>query len=140
LIAEFSPKGRYEDHLIATMAQLLWRLQNLATFRLAGHVRTRFYQIINEKAPDKLILTGFEDSPAERAARQEATREAEHQIQKEFGDARLFVEMRDEATVEALEKELEIQERLEGMLERCLKRLLFARPMRAIGRQEYARP
>jgi hypothetical protein len=134
LIAEFSPNGRYENHLIANMAQLLWRLQNLATFRLAGQVRTRFYRLIDEKVPGKPLLIGYgEDDPAERAARQEATREAEHQIRKEFGEARLFLEMPNEATVEALEKELDIQERLEAMLEKCLKRLLFARGVKSIS-------
>ena len=35
LIAEFAPKGALEDHIIATMARLLWRKENLATNRLA---------------------------------------------------------------------------------------------------------
>ena len=35
LIAEFAPQGALEDHIIATMARLMWRKENLATNRLA---------------------------------------------------------------------------------------------------------
>ena len=35
LIAEFVPQGALEDHIIATMARLMWRKENLATNRRA---------------------------------------------------------------------------------------------------------
>jgi hypothetical protein len=35
LIVELSPKGALEDDIVASIARLLWRKQNLGTFRLA---------------------------------------------------------------------------------------------------------
>jgi hypothetical protein len=138
LIAEFSPNGRYEDHIIATMAQVLWRLQNLATFRIAERARERRQELINEKAPPDPTFPSFAlEDPAVLAAYQAAfrvaTQAAEHQTRKEFGDVYELVEMGDRATIEALERELEVKERLEAMLERCLKRLLFARGVKSIS-------
>jgi hypothetical protein len=137
LIAEFNPNGRYEEHIIATMAQVLWRRQNLAAFRIAGHARSRYYQLIREKGPPDELFSALEpfnkEDAATRAAREEATRAAEQRTRKEFGDAYEFVEMGEAATIETLERELEIQERLEAMLERCLKRLLFARGVKSIS-------
>jgi hypothetical protein len=134
LIAEFSPTGRYEEHNIATMAQVLWRLQNLATFRIASQARARRHQLTDEKAPPSNSFSMFdEQDPVARAERKEAFRLAENQTRKEFGAAYELVEMGEAATIEALERELEIQERLEAMLERCLKRLLFSRGVKSIS-------
>ena len=36
LIAEYAPNGVSEDDIVSTMAHLLWRKQNLATFRVAS--------------------------------------------------------------------------------------------------------
>ena len=36
LIAEYAPIGASEDDIVATMARLLWRKQNLKTFRNRG--------------------------------------------------------------------------------------------------------
>ena len=39
LIAEYAPNGASEDDIVATMARLFWRKQNLGTFRIAASVR-----------------------------------------------------------------------------------------------------
>jgi hypothetical protein len=138
LIAEFSPNGRYEEHLIASMAQVAWRLQNLEIFRIVQRARARLQQLINEKAPPDPFFPSFApEDPAVRAAYQaaykEATRAAEQQTRKEFDDVYELVEMGEDANIEALERELEVKERLEAMLEKCLKRLLFARGVKSIS-------
>jgi hypothetical protein len=105
-------------------------LQNLETLRIALRARSLYHHLINEKAPlDPFFETLNRDDPAALAAR----KEAEHQTRKELGDAYKFVETGDIATIEALERELEIRERLEAMLERCLKRLLFARGVKSVS-------
>jgi hypothetical protein len=42
LIAEYSPSGPLEHHYVAELARLIWRLQNLATLRVAKLAREPF--------------------------------------------------------------------------------------------------
>jgi hypothetical protein len=52
LIDEFAPVGALEEDLVADMARLTWRKQNLATFRTAELAKERRGQIIREKLPE----------------------------------------------------------------------------------------
>src|SRR5437867_3773278 len=82
---EFIPVGPLEEDIVADIARLTWRKQNLATFRIAELAQKRLGQIKYEKVPDApLLLPTFDDmDPAEREA---AHRAAEQQARKELGD------------------------------------------------------
>jgi len=41
LITEFAPVGPMDEDIVATMARLLWRKQNLSTYRLAEWAQQR---------------------------------------------------------------------------------------------------
>lgn len=114
LIAEFAPVGRLEKDVIATMARLIWRKQNLLTYRIAEEAQNR---IVNHK-------NWLSDSPQEAA---------EEEIKTELGAASDLVEIGDVATTNYLLKELAIVDRLDGMIDRCLKRLLFVRGLKSIS-------
>ena len=45
VIAEYTPNGVSENDIVATMARVLWRKQNLPTFRIAELARRRCDQI-----------------------------------------------------------------------------------------------
>jgi hypothetical protein len=51
LIAEFTPLGALEEDIVADLARLLWRKQNLATFRIAQLADARRGQIKDETVP-----------------------------------------------------------------------------------------
>jgi hypothetical protein len=51
LVAELTPNGGLEDEIVATLARLLWRRSNLATFRIAKLARQRMTQIRGTIAP-----------------------------------------------------------------------------------------
>jgi hypothetical protein len=51
LIAEFTPVGALEEDIIADLARLIWRKQNLATFRIAELAKERHQTIQYEKVP-----------------------------------------------------------------------------------------
>jgi hypothetical protein len=57
LIAEFNPAGPLEDDIVAALARLIWRKQNLAGFRVPG--ATRYTSLMNsldlEDRVDRLI-------------------------------------------------------------------------------------
>ena len=145
LIAEFTPKGAFEEDIVATMAGLLWRKQNLVTFRIAEFARRRFDQIRNEKLPeDSSSLLPFEPYKAvDPAVREAAIRAAKGQAREELGEIYGLVELAQvgkEATVDWLMKDLEVQERLDALIEKCLKRLLFVRGLKSISNESSSAP
>jgi hypothetical protein len=81
LIAELIPNGALEEDIVATMARLIWRKQNLSTFRIAELARGHCEQLMNELAPEHKPLF----DPAEREA---AIQTAENQARNELGPER----------------------------------------------------
>jgi hypothetical protein len=41
LVAEFAPAGPLEEDIVTSMARLVWRKQNLSTYKLAALARNR---------------------------------------------------------------------------------------------------
>jgi hypothetical protein len=67
------------------------------------------------------------------ADREEAIRAANDQARKELGDKYDLVEIGEAATFDGLTKDLDIEERLDGMIDRCVKRLLLLRGLKSIS-------
>jgi hypothetical protein len=126
LIAELKPNGPLEDDIVATIARLLWRKQNLSTFRIAELARNRCAKLTSEKLP-------FDLAKFDSVAREEATRAAHDQARKELRDAYALVEVGEAATVDRLLRDLEVEERLEAQIEKCFKRLLVLRGLKSIS-------
>ncbi len=134
LIAELAPDGALENDIVATMARLVWRKRNLMTFRIAELARDRCVQIRSKIPQDEAILKSFEPFKiVDPAVREAATRAAEHQIRTELGETYELVELGEAATVDRLMKDLEVQDRLDAMIDKCLKRLLFLRGLKSIS-------
>src|SRR5262249_1169441 len=67
VIAEFSPVGALEEDIIADIAHLTWRKQNLPIFRIAEQANARHQKIISEKVPsDGPSLLSFTDPAVAR--------------------------------------------------------------------------
>jgi hypothetical protein len=140
LIAEFKPVGALEEDIVADMARLTWRKQNLASFRIARLAKERHRKIVYEKvlrvdydfSDDDFQIDDFSDDidPAER---REGYRAAEEQARQELGDIYQLIDMGEPATVEGLMKELDIKERLDGLISKCLKQLLMARGVKSLS-------
>jgi hypothetical protein len=141
-IAELAPSGVVENDIIMTLARLLWRKQNLMTFRIAEHAQNRRSEIINEKVDRSLDSTeyfpllSFErpprppPDPVKRAAQMRA---AEEQTQKELGDAYELTTIGEAATLDGLTKELEVKERLHAAIAGYLKLLLLVRGVKSVS-------
>jgi hypothetical protein len=56
LIAELAPNGAMEDDIVATIARLVWRKQNLSTFRIAELARNRCDRVLSEKTAVELAF------------------------------------------------------------------------------------
>ena len=74
LIAEFNPAGPLENDIVAALARLIWRKQNLASFRVPG--TTSYTSLLNN---------------------------------------------------------LELEDRLDRLIDRCVKRLLFVRGVKSVA-------
>jgi hypothetical protein len=142
LIAELHPDGPLENDTVLGIARLTWRKQNLETFRIAQSVRERYSVIVSEKVPSTTppldifpLMNPDPDpdwdppDPADVKAGREA---ANAQGRKEFGDRYMFVEMGDAATISQMIGDFEVKERLDGMIDKYLKRLLFLRGLKSL--------
>jgi hypothetical protein len=131
LIAEFAPSGVLEDDIVMTMARLVWRKQNLPTLRIAERAQAHREAIVNEKLNVyPLPLTTKELNQVDP---KELRREADSEAQEELGEIYKFVEIGSVATVDGLTKELEIQERLDAAIKRCLNQLLMVRGVKSVA-------
>jgi hypothetical protein len=129
LIAELKPDGPLEDDIVATIARLVWRKQNLATFRIAERARNVCEKFISERLPDPFSSLAVIDP----AVREEATWAAHDQARKELEDVYALVEVGDAATVDRLLGDLEVEERLDARIDKCVKRLLVLRGLKSIS-------
>jgi hypothetical protein len=147
LIAELHPDGPLENATVAAIARLTWRKQNLDVFRIAQSARDRYSAIRSKKVPSTippqrffplLDLYGNPDpdpdweppDPAEVKAAEEA---ADAQARKELGDRYQFVELGKAATISQMFEDLGVEERLDAMIDKCLKRLLFLRGLKSLS-------
>lgn len=108
-IAEFTPSGVLENDIVMTLTRLLWRKQNLDTLHIAEHARS-----------------AEENWRIEEEKREARTRE-------KYGDDYKLVELGEATTFDGLRKELDIIERLDSAITRCLKQLLLVRGVKSIS-------
>ncbi len=144
LIAELAPNGAIEDDIVATIAHLLWRKQNLATFRIAELARIRrdriFYEILPQAEP---TYSSFDFGPTKEidpAEREAASRTADGQARKELGEAFELTKISHIATDDHPMRELEVQDRLDAVIDKCLKRLLMVRGIKSISNESSSVP
>jgi hypothetical protein len=134
---DYKPVGRSEKIIVTEIACLQWRLEHLPTYGVAMRARERHSAICSKlDPPARWPILGFEQpeseprSPEEREALRKSV---EKEARTKLGPAIELVKMGDVATIEYLEKELGIRERLHGMIARLEKRLLFLRGIKSIS-------
>jgi hypothetical protein len=137
LIAEFAPVGALEEDIVADMARLIWRKQNLATFRIATLARKHYDELYREKVPP---INSFADEDgdsdedrAEEEAREEAYRAADEQARQEIGESYELTDIGAPATIDGLMRELAIKERLDALITKHLKQLLMVRGVKSVS-------
>jgi hypothetical protein len=133
LIAEFTPNGALEEDIVADIARLTWRKQNLATFRIAQLAQKRHHEINAEKVPTLDFCADDEDYLALQEARREGYRAAKEQAQQELGDTYELIDIGEPATIKGLMDELDIKERLDSLISKCLKQLLMVRGVKSLS-------
>jgi hypothetical protein len=137
---ELAPSGPLEEDIVSTLARLLWRKQNRSTFRNAELARNRLDAIIHEETARRNIPKSFmfmqieEESEEVQAAREEAQRVGRERAQKELGDLYELTTV-DVATDDRLLTELAVEERVDALIDKCIKRLLMVRGVKSMAIQ-----
>ena len=145
LIAELLPNGALEHDVVETIARLVWRKQNLATFRLAelarkhrDAIRYEHVATVDKKYGSDPMLAILDlggrakRQEAEDAERKAAVETADRQARKDLGETYELAEIGEPTTVDRLLQELGVEERLDAMIDKCLKRLLFVRGLKSL--------
>jgi hypothetical protein len=136
LVVEFTPAGPLERDIVANIARLVWRKQNLRTYRLAALARDRIGTIRARLVPSPPVFPLLEawNVPDTRDPEdvRAAEKAADEQAKKELGD---FYELAsiNVTTFDSLEEELALIDRLDGMIDRCIKRLLLVRGVKSLS-------
>ena len=87
-----------------------------------------YYQKIrkDQLPPNPLLPAEFEPDP-------DIVEACKEQARKDLGTSYDLVEVGDESTIAGLLKQLEIEERIDGLMDKCLKRLLHVRGIKALA-------
>jgi hypothetical protein len=136
LISEFPPNGALADDIVATITRMVWRKRNLRTFRIAEFACFK-YEVIKRREFSRMLPEQTPPPEFRGEVYSEADAEKYKAIndvaRKELGDdAYRLANVRERATVDGLMNELEVEERLNGTIERGVKRLLFVKGLESI--------
>ena len=111
------------------MVGLMWRKQNLETVHMAALLRCRLLKAVNEisaaRFPAQATITTHPQS-------QEIIELAKAQVCEEFGDVSALLEAGEAAGFASLIEVLDLDERLDGMIDKCLRRLLLVRGVKSL--------
>jgi hypothetical protein len=138
---DYKPVGRSEIIIVEEIGGLQWRLQHLPTYGIAMRARERRSAIYSKLAPPQPQwipppLIGYEEAEPETRTPEELEALRKSVVKKartELGPAIELVNIGDVATIEYLGKELDIRERLHGIIARLEKRLLFLRGIKSLS-------
>ena len=132
LVCEWTPNGALENEIVASMAHFLWRRKNLGTFRVAELAQRQMTKIRSAMVPEIGPPKSEQSVEFERTFT-EKWDAAESEGRRELGELYALVEMGEEATLGRLMKELEVQDRLDAAIDRCIKRLLLVRGLKSMS-------
>jgi hypothetical protein len=110
----------------------MWRRQNLLTYRLAEQAKAEGQRIREQFIPPAWECL-FDQSAEEREALRQKRRKADEKAQAELGTAWELVQLSHVTTTDHLLKELSVLERVDCMIDRALKRLLFVRGLKSMS-------
>jgi hypothetical protein len=136
--ADLQLKGVLEEDIGDTIAKLIWRKRNRERFAIAERAKRLRHQIIEDTFRqrkidiDDALETPLYKGEAENVeARKEAEKEAEARARGELGQAYEWI-FCETATVDSLLKDVELEERLNAAVGKCLKQLMILRGVKSL--------
>lgn len=131
--AEFKPVGAMEKEIVFSMARSIWRKKNLKTYRFKRQADEQASKVWDDLPPSKhLIPIPKDNSDPTREKLAEFEKIDRHLKKRLGGTAWALYWAGDQITIEHLETELAMEDRLDGMFDRSLKRLLMVRGVKSV--------
>jgi hypothetical protein len=135
---ELRPDGPLEEDIVASIANSLWRKQNLGTFRRAEAARRRHSAITSAMVPqtkESCELEYLRDDwtppdPAEVEAAREA---AEVRAREELREDYPFIEMEELPTRAKMLEDLEVEQRLNAQITKLFKTLCMLKAFKSLA-------
>jgi hypothetical protein len=119
------------------MARLMWRKKNLVTCRIVERLQQYCEQIalrqVSAAPPKWSYIESIDGSPEYRKQLADATRTAEDRARQELGGLAELIDIGQPATIDGLMKELDVKERLDGLIDKRLKQLLMVRGVKSLS-------
>jgi hypothetical protein len=131
LASEYLPSGPLQQLIVMDMARLIWRREHLAIFHAAKIAREPF--VSEERTYGSSFGTLRHSEELKAADCAAFIKSDENQARNELGDMYDLVAAGEVATVPFLLRELDLMERLNGMIDSCIKRLLQAKGLSSIS-------
>jgi hypothetical protein len=150
LINELKPNGALEDDIVMTIARYVWRKQNLKTYRKAEAAKKWHDQLltteIRRRTPPPEIVTRLRRNTADPERTPYLVSKTDvkalyKEVTKQMGEQNLELAfIADQVTTANLHTELELNDRLDCMIDRALKRLLMVRGIKSLAVSSEALP
>jgi hypothetical protein len=133
LLTELGANGPMERDIVATIAACMWRKHHLGIYRTAEVAQRRYQEILDEMVPkpSAFRFRGMMGEPDLETIK-EATEAAHGVARKELGNDIELVEAGDLATFDGLRDRLDIRQRLDAIINQCIRRLLLVRGLKSI--------
>jgi len=112
-------------------------------FRKAELAKKRYQAIESEYLPPEPfmpLLVCNQDTEENKPRREGGLQAADDQARRELGKDYPLSKIGETATIEYLMRELDVEERLDGMIDRLLKRLLVLRGLKSLSRDSPSTP
>ena len=140
IFAELNVVGRLEEDIGDEIVCLEWRRKNLSTYVLAQRVRARHSSIQSELVPPVRYISPLSEFASEPHPNNPSSEELEvarkranKRARNDLGAAHELVELGDVVTLDHLQKELAIRDRLDAMITRAYKKLAYVRAIKSMA-------
>jgi hypothetical protein len=134
LIAELAPVGPIEGDVVESIARLTWRKRNLSTYRVVSEASARYSAIKSPKVTYESLVADYYPNG------RELEEGLEEKARKELGSTFELAKLGEIVKADYLVQELALIDKLDGMIDRCLKRLLFVRGLKSLQTSSSATP
>jgi hypothetical protein len=140
IVADLKPSGALEEDIIEIIAWLMWRKKNMGIFVYAEHLRRIRDQIIEDECRQRGVehegprpeVPLYPEEAEDNVKREEAVQAGEAEARRKIGrDEYEWIESKA-ATVKGLLKDVELEERLNASIYKCVKQLLMVRGVKSL--------
>jgi hypothetical protein len=135
LIVEYRPDGVSESNLVADIARLIWRKDNLPIYRLSYYAQRFRHQVIERKVAELSFdpdLAGTIEAEVEKE--EQARKNAEREVREMLGPDSKLLELSEMINDKALREELDVIDRFDVIINRKIKQLFQIKAMKEVAR------